>query len=414
MFFIHGGGNIQGSSRETILGNKPIYDGRRLAGKGVVVVTVNYRLGPFGFLALPELSAESSQASSGNYGVLDQLAALAWVRDNIAAFGGDPGRVMVFGESAGAVDTCTLVASPLAKGLFHAALMESGGCSQPTLAPAEQAMGDRVAKGSCGTSAGRLACLRGLPMEKVMAELPGSIGVGDPTLTLDPAKYGPVVDGWVLAESPLDAMAAGRHNRVPFVVGTNAEELASLLTVKITTEAQFENLVGTTLAPLGQATVDKVLSAYPVSDYASPQDALVALYSDMRFTCPARQIARAAVAGGTPDVRRYFFARRAPTPQGPKPAQHGIELLYVFGTASDIPGYVPAAADIALADAMLGYWSRFAGTGDPDGGGAVAWPAYEAASDPFLRLDDPIAEGHGVRTPQCDLFDEIVASIALP
>lgn len=408
MVFLHGGGNVQGSSSETIVPGKSIYDGRRLAERGRVVVTLNYRLGPLGFLALPGLSAESVRGVSGNYGILDQIAALQWVADNVAAFGGDPTRVMVFGESAGAVDTCTLLASPLAAGLFHAALMQSGGCTQPRLATAETAMWARVVQGSCGGDADLVACLRRLPAEQVVAELPGSIGVGNPSIGMDPAKYGPVVDGWVLVNSPLEAIRAGTHNRVPFAIGTNGEELAAMLTVKVATEEEFQTIVQTSFAVLGQSVVDQVLDAYPVSDYPSPQDALVALYSDMRFHCPARAIARAVAGTAGVPVWRYFFTRQAETKQGPKPAQHGVELFYLFGTAEDIPFVQVAPADRALSEAIMGYWTRFGATGDPNGDGAVPWPAYDAATDAYLRLDAPVLAGQGVRTPQCDLFDAMV------
>jgi para-nitrobenzyl esterase len=234
------------------------------------------------------------------------------------------------------------------------------------------------------------------------------VGVGNPSIGPDPAKYGPVVDGWVLADSPLDAIRAGAHNRLPFAIGTDGEELAVMLTVKVTTEAEFLAIVKASLAALGQAAVDQVLAAYPVADYPSPQDALVALYSDMRFNCPARAIARAAAGNVGEQVWRYFFTRRVETKQGPKPAQHGIELLFVFGTADDIPLYQPAPADQALSEAIMGYWTRFGATGDPNGDGAVAWPAYDAAKDTYLRLDAPNTGGEGVRTPQCDLFDSIV------
>jgi len=409
MVFLHGGGNIQGSSSETVASGKALYDGRRLAELGRMVVTLNYRLGPLGFLALPELSAESHLGVSGNYGILDQIAALEWVRDNAAAFGGEPGNVMVFGESAGATDTCTLVASPLAKGLFHAALMQSGGCTQPRLATAESAMSARVSGGSCGSAADRVACLRGLTAEQVVGALPGSVGVGNPSIGPDPAKYAPVVDGWVLAASPLDAIRAGTHNRVPFAIGTNGEELAAMLVVKVATEEEFQAVVKTSFAALGQSVIDQVLAAYPLADYPSPQDALVALYSDLRFNCPARTVARAAAGNAGEPVWRYFFTRRADTKQGTKPAQHGIELLYVFGTAADIPLFQMAPADQALSGAIMGYWTRFGATGDPNGAGAVEWPAYDAAKDTCLRFDDPIAAVEGVRTSQCDMFDSIAA-----
>lgn len=403
LFFMHGGGNIQGSSSEPITEGNPVYDGLRLGEAGqAIVVTINYRLGPLGFLALPELSAESPHGASGNYGLLDQIAALQWVQRNIAAFGGDPERVMLFGESAGALDTVTLYASPLAAGLFHAALVESGGMTSTPLADAEAAMGARVdAESSCAGQADRLACLRGQTPEDLLAEIPGSSGIGDVAVGGDPASYGPVVDGHVLPKRTRDLIEAGEHNHVPFALGTNRDEMAKLLAVQVDTAAQYEGVVNASFGPLAA----DVLAAYPAADYPTPQDALVALYSDLRFTCPARALARMASAAQSEPVWRYFFARRATTGQGEAPAAHATELLYVFGTLEDIPLFQPAAEDLALSASMMGYWARFGATGDPNGGGAPEWPAYDAERDTHLVLDSPLSAGEGVRTAQCDFWD---------
>jgi para-nitrobenzyl esterase len=409
LFFVHGGGNVQGSSGEALQGGAAIYDGRTLAeAGGAVVVTINYRLGPLGFLALPELSAESPRGGSGNYGNLDQIAALAWVQRNIAAFGGDPSRVLLFGESAGGVDTCTLYASPLAAGLFHAALVESGGFTATPLADAEGAMAARVDASSCGGAADRLACLRGLTPEQLLEELPGSIGIGGASVGADPAKYGPVVDGHLLPKPTIDLIEAGEHNHVPFALGTNGEELAKLLGVQVSTEAEYESVVEASFATAAAA----VLAAYPAADYPSPQAALVALYSDLRFNCPARRLARGAAGAQAEPVWRYFFTRRATTAQGEVAAAHGIELLYVFHSLTEIPLYEPAPEDLALSDAMMGYWARFGATGDPNGGGAPPWPRYDPALDSHVVLDSPIASADGVRAAQCDFWDDLLATAA--
>jgi para-nitrobenzyl esterase len=405
LFFIHGGGNIQGSSSEPVAGMAPIYNGLDLSETNkAIVVTINYRLGPLGFLALPELSQESAWAASGNYGLLDQIAALEWVKTNIGAFGGDPSKVMVFGESAGAVDTITLVASPLAKGLFSAALAQSGGSPSTPQKDAEMAMTARVNMSSCGNAADRLACLRGKTANELLAELPGSISIGGATVGNAAGSYGPIIDGHVLPKATAAIFAAGEHNHMPFVIGTNSEELASLLTVKVTSEAEFQAIINQSFGPVAP----DVLAAYPIADYASPQDALVAVYSDMRFNCPARIIATSISKTQSEPVYRYFFTRRAPTPQGEKPAQHGIELLYVFHTLTDIPLYNPAQDDLTLSDAMMGYWGRFGATGDPNGATAVPWPKYDGAKDTHLVLDSSITSGEGVRTVQCDAWEQIL------
>jgi para-nitrobenzyl esterase len=406
LFFIHGGGNIQGASSEAVAGMAPIYNGLDPSETSqAIVVTINYRLGPLGFLALPELSKESTWGASGNYGLLDQIAALEWVQRNIAAFGGDPSKVMVFGESAGAVDTITLLASPLAKGLFSSALAQSGGTTSTPQSDAETAMTARVNMSSCGNAADRLVCLRGKTANELLAELPGSVNIGGAAVGNAAGGYGPIIDGHLLPKATSAIFAAGEHNHVPFTIGTNSEELAALLAIKVTTAAEFQSVINLNFG----AVAPDVLAAYPVADYATPQDALVAVYSDLRFTCPARIIASSIAKNQTEPVYRYFFSHRAKTPNGDKPAQHGIELLYVFHTITDIPLYTPAPEDLALSDAMMGYWGRFGAAGDPNGAGAVAWPKYDAVKDTHVVLNSPITSGEGVRTAQCDAWEQILA-----
>lgn len=376
MVWIHGGGNIVGSAVE------PVYDGQRLAEAGdVVVVTVNYRLGQLGWLADASLAA--SDGAVGNYGTLDQVEALRWVRDHIAGFGGDPGNVTIFGESAGGRNVCTLLAVPAAAGLFHRAIVESGACKFLQTEAAAQAVADDVAA-ALGCSGDRAACLRAATAEQVIRANPGTAGV------LTASSYGSVIDGVVLAEQPEDAIAAGRHHAVPFLIGANADETVREAPVNLT-EAQYQQLVR---AQLGPTLGDLALAQYPVSAYPTPRAAYVRMTTDVRFVCPSREIA-AAAAPHAPTFR-YFFSYR-PTPLG---APHAIEIPFVFGTFAAIP-YTPSAADLALATAIQGYWTRFARTGDP--GGSPAWPRY-AAGDPTLVLDDPISRADGIRTADCDFW----------
>jgi len=409
MVFIHGGGNIQGSASQQLFDVAPIYNARRFAERhGVVAVTIQYRLGPHGFLNLPELPYK-------NLGTRDQIAALQWIQRNIAAFGGDPDNVMIFGESAGAVNTCTLLASPAAAGLFHRALMQSGGCGAPDSTAAEAAMDQRVEGTPCGSGTvnDRLACLRNLDDQALVELLPGAItalsgGVQAPDLA---KAYGPVVDGEILLQSPLDAIVAGAHNKVPFVVGANNEELALSLAAQVPDAAAFQQHMDTVFAFLPTDLKTLLNEAYDPSAYPTPRAALVAVYSDMRFVCPARSIARAMDAAQSEPVWRYHFSRRLITKQGPVPANHGIELAYVFGTFQDLPLFQADSGDVLVSDAMIDYWASFAISGDPNSTERPSWPAYDTANDRTMVLDDPLAPVDGIHTPQCDAWDAIYAAL---
>ena len=379
MFWIHGGGNAQGSA------TYPIYDGRRLAEAGdVIVVSTNYRLGQLGFLAI-------GGDGAGVFGLLDQIAALQWVRDNIAAFGGDPTNVTIFGESAGARDVCSLVASPAAKGLFHRAIMESGSCrALPTRSKAEMIAANVAVAAGC--AAGDVACMRGKTAEQIIRALPADIS------GLSSGDYQPMIDGVVQTDQPDKVIKAGAHNQVPFIVGANADETGSSAPM-ITTEAQYQQLVR---SQLGTVIGDMALAQYPASAYPTPRAAYVRLTTDARFVCPSREIARAADAGQSAAVYRYFFQYKA-TPLG---AVHGLDVPYVFGTFSGIETpngttYTPTATDLAIQAQVQGYWTRFARTGDP--AGTPAWPVY-GSTDPALVFDATTSTTAGIRTANCDFW----------
>lgn len=400
LFFIHGGGNVEGSASQEIVPGAPTYDGQALAeAREVVVVTIQYRVQAAGWLTLPELSAESAQHASGNYGTLDQLFALGWVQRNIARFGGDPARVLLFGESAGAVNTCAVLSSPLAQGLFSSALMESGACVAMTQADAE-AFGQTIAQATgCQGNADVPACLRALSAEALVKAVPAGVDLAGKQ-----SSYQPHVDDWVLPLAPLDALAAGSHHHVPLVVGVNRDETGK--SIGAMTDASYQAAV-LKMAGGIQALADQILAQYPVSAYAGPRAAYVAVTSDAKFICNARKIARAAAQGQTEPVYRYFFTHTLENGSAATKAFgafHGEELLFVFDKLST-GGYQPSAGETALAQAMGGYWSRLAAGGDPNGDGAVAWPRYDAVKDSYLGLDDTIAAGEGVRTAQCDFWD---------
>jgi para-nitrobenzyl esterase len=412
MFFVHGGGNIQGASSEALVGGKPIYDGRLLGGaQDVVVVTMNYRLGALGFLTLPALDAEAP--GSGNWGLLDVIAALEWTRDNIAAFHGDPGRVMLFGESAGAVNVCAMLTAEPARGLFHSALMESGGCFSTPRAIAQQDAAALIADSSCANAADQLACLRALDGLAIVEQLPASLeSLSSPQLSGGLRTFSPTHGADALLKvEPLAAITAGDFARVPFVVGTNLEEMANLLGLPTSlTEAQYAQTVRAAFLPFGAGVADEVLALYPADATPTPRDTAVQLYSDMRFTCPARAIVRAARAH-QPEVWRYFFTRRATTRQGETPAQHAIELVYVFGSIISIPLYVPAPEDLAVSATIQRYWASLARVGHPNDGAQVMWPAYQAAPDTTLELGTTVRALDGVHADKCDYFEALVAGL---
>lgn len=372
MVWIHGGAWTSGSG--------PIYQGEDLAKKGVVYVSLNYRLGVFGFLAHPELSKESPQHASGNYALLDQIAALKWVQANIAAFGGDPSRVTIFGESAGSWSVHNLVGSPLAKGLFHRAIGESGGrfSITTTLAQAEQA-GLRL-----GSAAGAptLAELRATPAA-TLNQLPGFQSVSN-------------VDGWVLPATMSDIFAAGRQNDVPVLIGSNADE-GSIFTPASTTAASFRER---TQRRFGAQT-EAYLALYPFTTDAEARRAQAAAMRDETFGWEMRTWARLQARTGSSKVFLYYFSRVPPLPNREwLGAQHGAEIPYVLNwpNGAHSAGVPWTAADRTLAEQVSQYWINFATTGDPNGPGVPAWPAYEPGRERALGIGETlsvIAVPHG-------------------
>ena len=398
LFFIHGGGNTNGSTSKPV-GDVVMYDGQALSERGhVAVVTIEYRLGPLGWLSHPSFAPEGAPGQTGNYGALDQVFALAWVKANIASFGGDPARVMVFGESAGGQNTCLMLTTPLAKGLFSSALIQSGGCSAQPQADADATAKDWAVQAGCDTDPDPAACMRALSADEVVKLVPAPVDVAGKQ-----GPYQPHVDGYLLADLPLKVLEAGEHNHVPLVVGANENETAK--TVPDMTEAQYEAAV----TALFGVVAGPVLMEYPIADYATPRDAYVALTSDLKFICTARRTARAAASAQQEPVYRYHFTHVLDNvgPAGKKNgAYHGLELLFVFDKLT-IANYVASTAEKDLAAAMGGYWARFGATGDPNGEGAVSWPVYDVQNDPYLRLDSVISAEEGVHTEKCDFWETL-------
>jgi para-nitrobenzyl esterase len=388
MVWIHGGALTRGS------GGSPWYDGRALAQKGVVLVTLNYRLGPLGYLAHPALSRESAHDASGNYGLLDQIAALRWVRDNIAGFGGDPGNVTIFGESAGAWSVHQLTASPLAAGLFHKAIGQSGAHAYPIpeLARARFGLPAHEQKGlELERAAGvdSLEAMRGLPADAILGawERAGIEGLARP-----------VVDGWVLPGQIVSLYRQGRHNPVPLILGSNRDEGANLTVGRVPADAAA--FAGSVRARFGSLAPDLLRLYRADEDYLG---AYRASFRDEVFTWPMRHWARLASAQGQ-TVWLYYFTHQPPDAERERfGAYHAAEVRYVFGH----PGVDMKARrrDRALAETMSGFWINFAATGVPSAPRAPAWPAYDAERERVLVLGEDVRVEDGLLTEEMDLFE---------
>jgi para-nitrobenzyl esterase len=365
-------------------GSVPLYDGDALARKGVVVVTMNYRLGPFGFFVHPALTAESPHKASGNYGLMDMLASARWVKDNIAAFGGDPSNVTVFGQSAGAMAIASLVASPEAKGLFRRAISQSG--AWMGLGMRAGGMTSRAQAEETGAkAAGNIATaeqLRAMSADDVTAKL---------------RSAGMLVDGWVIPEDPTVTFANGRQNAVDVLVGSNKDE-GSFFNQPVTS-AQFEERARMSWGDLA----GEYLKLYP---HATDTEAAKSTgentgdgtYWHMRLFADYQ-----AKKGNKAYL--YYFAQNPPNEAGrpPFPAAHASELPYVFGNLGQLPLFpdgsdpklaAASAPDRKLADTMSSYWVNFARSGDPNGRGLPVWKAHQAGNqqDGMLLDADPASE----------------------
>jgi len=369
MVWIHGGGLTVGSG--------DAYPGELLTSKGVVLVTINYRLGPFGFLALPELGTESASGVSGNQGIRDQIAALEWVRDNIAHFGGDPGTVTIFGESAGSMSVSFLQASPLARGLFHRVIGQSGGAFGPmTVADAAEDTGAAFAAALAGDGAdASLAALRTLPADHVLATF-----LSNPSFS---QALG-IVDGEVIPDELAAIFARGEQADVPVMIGSNADEGTALFSYLGPAfgdgMAGFEAYVAATLGEVA----DDVRAHYPATDDAQAMESWMDLLGDAMFTWPMRAWARAMQTVPS-ETWLYWFTKEPPIAESDRyGAFHAAEIGYVFGNV-DLFGAVPADADHALSEVMATVWTQFARTGNPNGEGLPEWPARTGPTRPTIR-----------------------------
>jgi para-nitrobenzyl esterase len=380
-----GGGFVTGSaSRERI-------EGSRYAQRGAIFVAANYRVGVFGFLAHPLLSAESPHGVSGNYGFLDAIAALKWVRENIAAFGGDPKRVTTFGGSAGAALGALLLTSPLAKGLIDGAIMVSPGSFRPlrTLAEAEQA----------GTAVGDdLAAMRALPAAELLAKNaaidPGLRGL------LQMRRLRPIVDGWAIERDEVDAYRGGTFAAVPTIIGTNANEGGFFQkNVPVTTVDGLRTFLSDNF---GAAHAAEAWNFYGATSDAAVPQAIADVFGDAMFNYGVRGTAR-EIARRQPKTFRYVLTHVGAYTADPP--THADDIAYVFGTGE------LGERDRAVSDAIVSSFVNFAAGGDPNGAGAPHWPAYDPQRDNYLTLGGDFREGSRWRSDSVDFIDRYYRDI---
>ena len=382
MVWIYGGGFVFGSSA------MPSTSGTQFAKQGVVLVAGNYRVGRFGFFAFPALSRERPDEFKGNYAYMDQIAALQWVQRNIAAFGGDPNNVTIFGFSAGGVSVHSLLASPMARGLFHKAIAESGGSRDsvltarpmskdgidPNYPVSAETIGTNFAKsmGIEGTDQAALARLRALSAEEVLRGAPAQAGASMPSY-----ETTPILDGKLVTETAETAYKGHRQPRVPIMVGSNSADFAGPR-IKATTKEQL-------FAHFGQWSA-QAKAAYDPDGTTDLATLVARANDDFGQAEPARFAASAFAANGSPAyLYRFSYVQTGMRERMQEGAPHGGEIAFVFGTLGTggfgPPPPPPTAQDHAVSRMAQSYWVNFAKTGDPNGAGLPTWPRYDPSKD---------------------------------
>jgi para-nitrobenzyl esterase len=403
MVFIHGGGNQQGAAADTS-GGTEIYNGKNLSSRGnVVVVTIDYRLGPFGFLVNPGLETENNKHISGNYALMDQIKALQWVHNNISFFGGDTSRVMIFGESAGGLDIGDLLLSPLAAGLFQRACIES---AVPSVAAYDSAKAygiqfvDQFI--STGSDSEKISYMRSLPADSLIKYITNALAGG-----IVRSPWRPVIDNYVITGTPQQVFTSGNFNKVPLLIGSNADEM-SLSAPQTVYPFMVTALIKNSVPP---SDTSEGLTLYPPgSTNSEARDSYVQILTDAQFTATVRRTARWVGDNQTQPVWRYFLTYTQSGILSSAGSYHGIELFYVFNNWENAPlgtGPLFTAQDDSMQMNMLAYWVNFAATGNPNGQALVQWPQYVSSTDPYLEMNaTPIGTQIGVRTVKCDFWDQ--------
>lgn len=394
--WVHGGGNYEGS------GQWPPNLGRTLAQTGMVVVSLNYRLGPFGFFANAALDGETRGQVSGNYGNLDQIAALEWVRRNVAAFGGDPQRVTVGGQSSGSEDVCILMASPQARGLFEGVILESGTCVDsvyPKLKDEEASDGGLLRDLGVASGADALAKLRAMPAEQVL-----ETAAKDGNLDL-----GPTIDGWMLTEEPGITFARGRQAPVAVMVGTNEDEVSIFASPMVGGTAYRPKTVKEyrdwLQREFGDAFAGRVFAAYPAQTDSEVPGVFTTMFSDYDFAFSAWLVARDTPQTGK-NAYLYRFTYVGAGPFAALGAFHSEELMFL--SRQYWTTWVAQPGDAALSRTLVGYWSQFVKTGDPNGAGLPVWPAFRNSQNDAQELGRHVGPERLPRVEKMEIFYEFL------
>jgi para-nitrobenzyl esterase len=384
MVWIYGGAFAGGST------SFPTFDGANLAKKGVVLVSVAYRVGPMGFLAHPELSKESGQGS-GAYGIQDQIAGLKWVKQNIEQFGGDAANVTIFGESAGGISVGILASSPAAKDLFQRAISESGGAVAPsrgTLKTAEEQGKAFLSK----LGANDIKAARALSAETIQHGVQGGMG-----------GFWPVAENVTVMENPYGLFQAGKFNDTPVLIGTNSNE-GRLFARQKTTSAGFEQMIRQGYA----AGADALLQAYPHATDAEAARSAQDIFRDSVFAWPSWAWAKLVSRIGKNQAFVYYYDHRTAT--SPDGADHASEISYVFGNLGGFGG-ATGPEDKALSELMISYWVNFAKHGDPNGPGLPPWPVFDDKEQKTMIFDKTPSARQHPNQEQLKAFDAYYATL---
>lgn len=398
MVFLTGGGNHVFSGQGSPGFGGVNYNGEQLVPEGVVYVSLNNRLGALGFLTHPALDRDEPAGVSGNYGSQDQIAALKWVHENIAAFGGDPSRVMLFGTSAGGGSVCALMTAPKAKGLFQRASMQSSvptGCQISSVADSQKTTGQPLAKLiGCGDDK-TSACLRSKSPEEIVRTMPGRFGMA-------PRQFGPVVDGRVFPDQPIKVIRRGGHDAMPVIIGNSSEETMQWAAGlgEVTDAATYDAAI---VRGFGTDEAARIRAAYPLASYATPHVAMVRMTTDAFFTCQSRRVARELSFSQSQPVYRYLFTHSlkndpALAAQG---AIHTVEHAFFFAWQGT---YKPIARDLNIQSLMTNDWTAMARDGSIPHSLHPGWP--QVKGDVYLAIGEPIAVRIDDQA-KCDFWDTV-------